>query len=431
MAIRNSCSVHGVLKLHEELTIDGLGAKADGIARHHGHAVHVPYTLPGEKIIATVDGERGELNEILVTSPERIEPICPYFGQCGGCALQHWAHEPYAQWKRNLLGQALLQQSVETVIKPLVNAHGAGRRRVVFHARKINERAEAGFMARRTHQLIQIDRCPILIPALADASQIATRLAQIIDSDKPLDIHLTATDTGLDCDIRGLGAPSDRQRRRLVENFSSFGLARLSIHGALIALRNEPILKIGRASVAIPSGTFLQATSEGEAILTEIAAEMAAGAKKVADLFCGVGPFSLRLAEKASVTAFDSDENAIAALNAARAEGLKPIKAQVRDLFRVPLVPTELNGFDTVLLDPPRAGARAQMSELAKSDVPRVISVACDVQSFARDARILTEAGYRLEKVVPVDQFAYSPHLEMVGLFTKPVAPARKRRLLG
>lgn len=431
MAIRNSCSVPGVLKLHEELTITAMGAKGDGVARHEGRAIHVPYTLAGERIIATVDGERGELNEVLLPSPDRVAPFCQYFGHCGGCALQHWAPESYALWKRGLLGNALLQQGLETTIKPLINAHGAGRRRVVFHARKKDGRAEAGFMARGTHDLVAIERCPILVPALADAPALATRLAQIIDSDKPLDIHLTATDSGIDCDVRGLGPPSDRQRRRLVENFDGFGLARLSVHGALVALRNDPVLRIGRATVVVPSGSFLQATAEGEAALTTIAVEMAGNAKKIADLFCGVGPFSLRLAEKAGVSAFDSDEKAVAALSSARAEGLKPIKASVRDLFRVPLVPTELNGFDAVLLDPPRAGAKAQMAELARSDVPRIISVACDVQSFARDAKILIEAGYTCERVVPVDQFAYSAHLEMIGLFTKIVAPARKRRLLG
>lgn len=430
-AIGNFFWVRGVLKLHERLTIAAMGGKGDGIARLDERAVHVPFTLPGETVVATVDGERGEANEIVTPSPDRIAPFCPYFGTCGGCALQHWAAEPYAQWKRGLLVSALAQNNLQPEIAPLVNAHGAGRRRAVFHARKSDGRVEAGFMARRTHALVGIERCPILVPALADTPDLAARIAQILDTDKPLDIHLTATETGIDCDIRGLGEPSDRQRRRLVDNFSQFGLARLSVHGALIALRNEPILQIGRASVAIPSGAFLQATQAGEDALTGLATEMAAGAKKIADLFCGVGPFSLKLAEKASVTSFDSDEKAVAALAAARGEGLKPVKANARDLFRVPLVPQELNAFDAVLLDPPRAGARAQMAEIAKSDVPRVISVACDVQSFARDAAILVDAGYRFEKVVPVDQFAWSAHLEMIGLFTKSIAPARKRRLLG
>ena len=408
-----------------------MGAKGDGVARRDGRAVHIPYVLPGETIIATVDGERGELNDVITPSPDRIAPLCPWFGTCGGCALQHWAAEPYTQWKRGLLGQALLQQGVEATIKPMITAYGSGRRRVVFHARKKEGKIEAGFMARRTHQLIAIDHCPILVPALQASPALATQIATIIDTDKPLDIHLTATNSGIDCDIRGLGAPSDRQRRRLVENFSSFHLARLSVHGALVAMRNEPHLRIGRADIALPSGAFLQATEAAEHHLTQIALDWIGPAKKIADLFCGIGPFSIRLAEKASVDAFDSDSKAIDALKAVRAEGLKPIKATVRDLFRVPLVPTELNTFDAVLLDPPRAGAKAQMEQLAKSAVPRIIAVACDVQSFARDAHILCSAGYQCEQIVPVDQFAYSAHLEMIGLFTKPIPPARKRRLLG
>ena len=420
-----------MLKLHEELIVTAMGAKGDGVARRDGRAVHIPYVLPGETIIATVDGERGELNDVITPSPDRIAPLCPWFGTCGGCALQHWAAEPYTQWKRGLLGQALLQQGVEATIKPMITAYGSGRRRVVFHARKKEGKIEAGFMARRTHQLIAIDHCPILVPALQASPALATQIATIIDTDKPLDIHLTATNSGIDCDIRGLGAPSDRQRRRLVENFSSFHLARLSVHGALVAMRNEPHLRIGRADIALPSGAFLQATEAAEHHLTQIALDWIGPAKKIADLFCGIGPFSIRLAEKASVDAFDSDSKAIDALKAVRAEGLKPIKATVRDLFRVPLVPTELNTFDAVLLDPPRAGAKAQMEQLAKSAVPRIIAVACDVQSFARDAHILCSAGYQCEQIVPVDQFAYSAHLEMIGLFTKPIPPARKRRLLG
>ena len=425
--------MRGVLNLHEELKIEAMGAKGDGVARKDGRVVHVPFTLPGEVIIATVDGDRGELNEIAMPSPERIAPICALFGTCGGCAMQHWAHEPYAAWKRGLLLQALAQHDLTADVKPLVDAHGKGRRRVVFHARKIDGRVECGFMARRTHRLIGVEHCPILVSALADAPDLALRIAQIIDTDKPLDIHLTATKTGLDCDIRGLGEPSDRQRRRLVENIDQLGLARLSVHGALIAMRTEPVIAIGRSLVNVPSGTFLQATEAGETALTHLAFDMAGNAKKIADLFCGVGPFSLKLAEKASVTAFDSDEAAVAALvtAAARTDGLKPVIANARDLFRVPLVPHELNGFDAILLDPPRAGARAQMEQIAKSDVPRVISVACDVQSFSRDAKILVEAGYAFDHVVPVDQFSFSPHLEMIGLFTKTVATKRKRRLLG
>ena len=433
MAIRNIFWVRGVLKLHEELTIEAMGAKGDGVARKQGRALHVAFTLPGETIIATVDGERGELNDIIKPSPDRITPICDVFGTCGGCALQHWAHEPYAAWKRDLLVHALAQHGLVTDVKPLKDASGIGRRRVVFHARKNEGRVEVGFMARRSHRLIAVARCPILVPALAGAPDLALRIAQIIDTDKPLDLHLTATKTGIDCDIRGLGVPSDRQRRRLVENIDQLGLARLSVHSELMAMRAEPVMAIGRSLVTLPSGTFLQATAAGEETLTALAYECAGSAKKIADLFCGVGPFSLKLAEKASVSAFDSDEPAVAALAAAaaRTEGLKPVSATARDLFRVPLVPHELNAFDAVLLDPPRAGARAQMEEVAKSDVPRVISVACHVQSFARDAAILVEAGYRFDYAVPVDQFAFSPHLEMIGLFTKTVATKRKRRLLG
>ncbi|MBV9261559.1 MAG: class I SAM-dependent RNA methyltransferase, partial [Pseudolabrys sp.] len=238
---------------------------------------------------------------------------------------------------------------------------------------------------------------------------------------KPLDIQVTATGSGLDIDVRGSGPLSPDRTAALAQVAAKRRLARLTRHGELVAQNAAPTIKIGKATVTLPPGAFLQATTEGEATLTKLVLAHAGKAKNIADLFCGVGPFALRLAEKARVAAFDSDDDAISALQraASAASGLKPLQAATRDLFRNPLVASELKSFDAVVFDPPRPGAEAQARELAKSAVPIVIAVSCDPNTFARDARTLLGGGYKLATVTPVDQFRYSPHIEVVAKLTR------------
>jgi 23S rRNA (uracil1939-C5)-methyltransferase len=236
------------------------------------------------------------------------------------------------------------------------------------------------------------------------------------------DVALTVTDTGLDASVKAERGIKDRELARLADLLGALGLARLSVNGEVIATAVTPRLAIGRAEVALPPGGFLQATAEGEAVLARLVREAVGKAKSVADLFCGIGPFALRLAERGRVEAYDSDRAAIVALNAAvrSASGLKPVVAAARDLFREPLVPNEMKDFEAVVFDPPRAGAEAQCRQLARSKVPVVIAVSCDAQSFARDAEILLAGGYRLRGVQPVDQFKWSAHVEVVAHFARP-----------
>ncbi len=408
----------------ERLVIDRLGHRGDGIADTPGGALYVPYVLPGETVeVERVPGhdDRRHAVRIEVESAQRIAPICPHFGVCGGCALQHWDVAHYRAWKRSLVVTALAQAGLDVRVDELVDAHGAGRRRAVFHARRSHDILQVGFAAYRAHHVVPIDRCPILAPELAGAIEAAWALAEALrPQGKPLDIQVTASDEGLDVDVRGSGPLPPQMMARLAPLAQSHRLARLTRHGELIVQHAQPTLRIGRARVALPPGAFLQATAEGEAALARLVLEHAGGARSVADLFAGVGPFALRLAECARVHAVDSDAAAIAAVRqAAAAPGLKPIETEVRDLFRRPLLAAELEKVDAVVFDPPRQGAQAQARALAQSKVPVVVAVSCNPATFARDAGLLVDGGYRLIAVTPIDQFRYSAHVEIVARFAR------------
>jgi 23S rRNA (uracil1939-C5)-methyltransferase len=410
--------------LVERLTIDHIGRQGDGVAT--AGPVYVPYTLPGETVeVEPWPGhpDRAHLLRVETASPERIAPICQHFAVCGGCALQHWQTARYRAWKRDLVVDALRQAGIEAPVGDLVDAHGAGRRRVVLHARGATHHVlEVGFAARQAHHIVPIDRCPILAPGLAGVIPAAWALAEALrPAAKPLDIQATATDAGIDIDIRGSGPLDPKLTAALAAVGEAHRLARITRHGELVVQRATPTVRMGRATVALPPGAFLQATEEGEATLARLALGHAGKAKAVADLFAGVGPFALRLAETARVFAADAEEGAIAALTraAANTAWLKPIKAERRDLFRRPLLPKELAQFDAVVFDPPRQGAEAQARELAASTVATVVAVSCNAATFVRDVKLLIDGGYRLTEVTPVDQFRYSAHVEIVAKLTR------------
>jgi 23S rRNA (uracil1939-C5)-methyltransferase len=408
----------------ERLTISRIGHRGDGIADTPGGPVFVSYTLPGE--IAEVEPfpghpDRRHLLRVETASAERIAPVCPHFTVCGGCQTQHWDFTRYRDWKRGLVVEALQQAGLDAPVGDLIDAHGEGRRRAVFHARRgTHGILEVGFAAYRAHHIVPIDRCPVLAPSLGRALPAAWAIAEAIGSDKPLDIQVTATDAGLDVDVRGSGPLGPGHTATLARLAETHRLARLTRHGDLVVQRAPPTVPVGSASVTPPPGAFLQATAQGEVELARLVLEYAADARTIADLFCGVGPFALRLAERSRVSAADADDAAIAALRqAAKAPGLKPVAAETRDLFRRPLAPDELKSFEAVVFDPPRQGAEAQARQLAASKVPLVIAVSCNAATFARDARILVQGDYRLTAVTPVDQFRYSAHVEIVGRFER------------
>ncbi len=390
-----------------QVTIEHLNWRGEGV----GVGQTFRNVLAGE----TIDPATGRIIE---ASVERIKAFCKYYEKCGGCQLQHWQQAPYQDWKKNLIASALLKRGIEFPVSEIIDAHGAGRRRVSLHVRRRDGAVTAGFMAARSHDLVDIDHCPILVPALQNSSVIARRFGSKLGD---CDVSLTAADNGLDVSIKAERKIADEQMPRLAGLVTELALARLTINGNMIATHLMPVVSIGRALVQVPPGSFLQATKAGEEALANLVLVSLAKSKSVADLFCGVGPFALRIAEKAKVTAIDSDKPAIASLaQAARVTtGLKPLKAEVRDLMREPMVANELKDFDAVVFDPPRAGAEAQARQLAKSNVKSVIAVSCDPASFARDADILVAGGYKLKSLAAVDQFKWTSHVEIVAAFSR------------
>lgn len=392
-------------------TIESLGHKGEGIAHIEGERIFVPFALPGEAVRVTREGERGTLVEVLTPSPDRTAPFCPHFGACGGCQLQHLAPAAYRAFKTGLVETPLRQAGIEARVDKFVEAGGVGRRRATLHARK----DAAGYMRLRSHDLLDLDTCPILVPALRPASEIARAIGAMIG---PCDVSFTATNTGIDVSVRS--ATKGLKGDRLIALGNRFRLARLAFNGEMLFLAQMPRVTMGRGDVELPVGSFLQATSAAEEALAAYVVSAVGKARSVADLFCGVGPFALRLAEKSTVFAADSDRAAIAALDKAvrHAKGLKAVTARARDLFRDPLTRFELD-YDCVVLDPPRAGADAQVREIAVSRLTHVVMVACDPKSFARDAATLLKSGFSMSNLTAFDQFAWSSHIEIAATFTR------------
>jgi 23S rRNA (uracil1939-C5)-methyltransferase len=410
----------------ERLVIDHVGHRGDGVAFAGGHTVFVPYTLGGETVEAEPVADhpdRRQLSRIEHASRERIAPFCKYFGSCGGCAIQHWQPDCYRAWKRGIVVDALVHAGIECEVDELIDAHGAGRRRITVHARRgADGELRVGFAAANSHAIVAIDHCPILDPALQGALDAARALAETVKpANKPLDIQITATDGGLDVDIRGSGPLPAAMIATLSRLAEQQGLARLTRHGELVLMRTPPRVAIGTAQIILPPGSFLQATEAGEEALAALVSQHCGRARHIADLFCGVGPFALRLAAKSRISAFDSDAGAVTALQkaATSTSGLKPVKAEARDLFRRPLMPPELRDYDAVVFDPPRQGAQAQVAQLAASKIPVVVAVSCNAATFTRDARILIDGGYKIGHVTPVDQFRHTPHVELVARFAR------------
>jgi 23S rRNA (uracil1939-C5)-methyltransferase len=393
-------------------TITSLGHKGEGVAEIEGRKVFVPLTLPGETVEIEADGDRGTLLGVISPAANRIEPFCPHFGACGGCQLQHMDRPSYEAFKTALVETPLHFAGIDLKVSRFVDAAGDGRRRATLHAR----REGAGYMRLRSHQVHDLDACPILAPGLAKAPEIARAVMQAVGE---ADVSFAATLSGLDVAIR----TEKKQARadRVSPLVARFKLARLALNGEMVLQAQPPILEMGRARVELPIGSFLQATAAAENVLAEYVVNAVGKAKTIADLFCGVGPFALRLAEQRPVTAFDNDKPGIAALDKARrfTKGLREITAKSRDLFRDPLTRYELDPFEAVVLDPPRAGAQAQCEQLSMSKVKTIVMVACDARTFARDAAILIGGGYAMSDLIAVDQFTQSTHIEISATFRR------------
>lgn len=415
-----------------ELLIDRLGAQGDGVADHAGQPVFVPFTLPGERVRASIEGERGKALEILAASEARVVPVCPHFGVCGGCALQHLEREPYLAFKSRQIAAAFGQRGLD-IGDVEVLAPAGKRRRAVLSAERAKGRVVLGFHAAQSRALIDVEACAVLEGTIVAALPGLRRLLDMLMAGDEARITVTATRAGLDVHIDGAcRALSAALRADIARHASACSYARVTIGRDVVFEALRPFLRFGAVDVFVPPGVFVQAVAAAEAAMANLAVAGVGKATSIADLFCGAGAFTFALAASAKVSAFDSDRTAIDALNAAvrTARGVKPITGRVRDLFREPLSPMELNDYDAVVFDPPRAGAEAQARNLVRSKVKTVVAVSCKPATLARDARILIDGGFKLDRVVGIDQFHFSPHVEAVALFKRaavPGQPASKR----
>ncbi|MEM9248504.1 MAG: class I SAM-dependent RNA methyltransferase [Pseudomonadota bacterium] len=403
------------------LRIDRLGHRGDGIAiGPTGAPIYIPRMLPGEEIEAEIEGDRGRFARIIVPSEDRVRAPCKHYSACGGCSLQHLAEPAVADWKRAVVAQALASQGIQTGVVGPDTSPGYSRRRATFALKRTKGGALVGFHGAASHTVVDTPECHLLHPDLLAVRPALARLAELGASRKQtLSARVTCLDHGVDVSVTGGKPLSADQHARIAAICADARILRLTWEGEPVAQLARPKLTIAGISVTPPPGSFLQATAAGETALQAAVLDAVGPARQVVDLFAGLGTFSLPLAAQAEVHAVEGEAAMTAALaDASRAgPGLKRVSTETRDLFRRPLEPDELARFDAAVIDPPRAGALAQTERLAESRVPRIAAVSCNPQTFARDARRLVDAGYRVEWVRVVDQFRWSPHVELAAFF--------------
>jgi 23S rRNA (uracil1939-C5)-methyltransferase len=399
--------------------IVGLGAQGDGIAETPTHQIFIPYALPGERWRY----EDGKPPMLLAAHPERVAPLCPHFGSCGGCDAQHMPEALYVAWKREIVVQALGHRGIAAPVADLVRVPLASRRRLTVYARRCRKNLHLGLYRAATNYIVDIAQCPIAEQALVAAlPALREMLEPVLYGKAEAAIRLLATSAGVDVDMRFIHLEGQRKHYpRLAALAAKHGIARLAVEEETIMLARPPPLVLGGVDLVPPPGLFVQAVQAAEAEMVHLALAATSKAKRIADLFCGIGTFTFALAHRARVLALDSDAAAIQTLSAAarRAQGLKPIEARVRDLYRMPLSSRELDGFDAALFNPARSGAEAQAGELARSKVGTVVAVSCNPGTLARDLRLLIDGGYTLEQVTPIDQFLFSHHVEAVAVLRR------------
>jgi 23S rRNA (uracil1939-C5)-methyltransferase len=406
------------------VTIDRLGAGGDGVVDTPAGPLYVPFALPGERANVARHKDRAEIVALLETSPQRVVPACRHFGDCGGCAIQHLEDGAYRDWKRAKVVEALRARGIDAPVAELVPCAPGTRRRVTYSARRTEKGLLLGYHAAMSDRIVDISEDPITVPAIVERLGDLRRLAALLSpGSEPFRLSVTATESGLEVQASGLPKLAQPARLAAADFASRLGLARLSLDSEVLVEPRKPRVTFGTVAVEPPPGAFLQATAAAEAAMSDLVLGHLAKSKKVADLFCGCGTFALRLAAHAEVHAAESHAASLAALDRGfRSTGgaLRRVTTEKRDLFRRPLMLGELERFDGVVFDPPRAGAEDQCKLLARSTVPHVAAVSCNPGTLARDLAILIAGGYRVTRVVPIDQFLWSPHVEAVALLEKP-----------
>ncbi len=413
-----------------DLDILAIGARGDGLAKFDGEQVFVPLTAPGDRIVARLEGRRADgftasMAELVTPGPTRRDAPCPLFGQCGGCNLQHITDEALTDWKRERLVTALTRVEFDSrLIAPLVSIAPGTRRRAAFAFTRLAKGVVIGFNERASRHIVEVDPCLLLAPALlALLAPLRTLLTEILPTGTTGDALTTLTDSGIDLVIQTEHELDLFAREKLASFAEAQDLARLSWQkGDLaepVAHRRPAQVTMGEVSVDIPPGGFLQPSREGEAALVALVKEYLPAQGAILDLYAGSGSFTFPLAKGRAVTAVEGDAAAIGALGAAARRVGLAITAVHRDLARQPLLAHELKPFAAVIFDPPRAGAAAQAEQIAKGGPATVVAVSCNPATLARDAATLADAGYKLIKATPVDQFPWSAHLEAVAVFQR------------
>lgn len=410
---RNVPAAHSGEQVSETVNIVGLGHAGDGVT---AAGAFVPFTAPGDVV---EPDSRGRLARVVSPGPSRVVPPCPHFGVCGGCAVQHIARDAYLAWKQGLVAAALAQRGFDEVaVEPIVAVPPGTRRRAQFKARRTRDAVLLGFYERDSHTIVDVRECPLLVPALqALLPRLRGALAKLMRDGESAELHLTAIGSAIDLALKWKRPRDAAVLMDLAAFASALGVVRLAWNGEVQAQTETPVMRIGKFTVALPPEAFLQPTEQGERTLQSLVLAGIGNAKNVADLFSGIGTFALAIADGRGVHAVESDPAMNAAL-AVASRGTR-VTTEARDLFRRPLLPADLARFDAVVLDPPRPGASAQVKALAASKVPRLVYVSCNPASFARDARTLVDGGYRLLKVQPIDQFVWSAHTELIGIFER------------
>ncbi|MCF4165802.1 class I SAM-dependent RNA methyltransferase [Zavarzinia compransoris] len=403
-----------------EAVITRLGAQGDGAAEGPGGPVHIPFALPGERVRAVREGKVVRLDTVLDASPDRVDPACAYFGRCGGCQLQHLAPAAVADFKRAGIRAALGHRGFsDAEVLPTLSLPAGERRRAKFAVLRVGRKLFFGFSERRSHRLVDVDACPAVLPGLNRLIAPLRALAHQIAFDAAT---VTLLPGGTDLVLEGKFRLDLAAREVLADFAAANDIARITAAGEMVLERTAPSLPFAGIPVSPAPGGFLQPSASGEAALVEaVMARLGEGFKRAVDLFAGCGTFTLPLARHLPVIAYEGDAAAVAALDRGwrMGRGLKHVEAVRRDLYRRPVEAVEFDAGDVVVIDPPREGAEAQMRTLAASPVRRIVAVSCSPASFARDARILGDAGFALGPVLPVDQFAWSSHVELVAAFER------------
>ncbi|MBX4336136.1 class I SAM-dependent RNA methyltransferase [Bartonella raoultii] len=408
--------------MNNHVIIDHMSANGNGVIKTLYGLVEVPFTLPGECAEIVVHGKHATLLALKEKSPERIDSLCQHFGECGGCTLQHWHADAYHIWKRQLVVDTLKKYGIDVFVSPLITCKPYSRRRITLTASMTPYGQRVGFNRHFSHKIVALEECPVSCLEIISKLDDIRELCAFLSSDaKRFHITITYVANGLDVALKGCVVQHELLRQKMVRKALSCGITRLSVEGEVLVEREKPVIYFEDICVEFPSGGFLQATYEAENIMSNIILTHLKKAKNALDLFSGVGTFTLRMAKKMNVHAVENNERALRNLDlAARfTSGLKTVTCEKRDLFRHPLSVKELECFECVVFDPPRAGAENQVRELAKTTIPRIVALSCNPITFARDVSMLIAGGYRIEQVIPIDQFLWSPHVEIVALLSK------------